>query len=460
MRRRALLALAVFLTPLQALADPVLSVHPQTAVYDAPFDVTLTGAAPDTTVLIRARQIDENGKVWISSGEYRSDASGVVRTDRMPAFDGSYTGVSPHGLLCGALPEGVDSFASYRQSFIENPRIARTPPRSIDPVSFTLEALVDGKVVARTTAARGDAINVVEEEVATDTGLRGAYFRPVEGKRSREPILLLNGSGGGVRRYAAARFASRGHPTFAFAIYNYADLPKVLKNFPIERIADGARWLAKRTGTQQVAVMGVSRGSEAAAHAAIAFPDLFSAVILSVPSHLQDAGALDPAAKPGDGAWTLAGEPFPVTDLGFRPDDPRVLEQARNPPGYNASGMVLSMWGSEAFEEQYGTRFEAIEAPVLVLAGAEDGIWPSWISAERIRQRMDRAGKGDAVTVKVYPGAGHSMVAVGMGGPLSTFAYNPFLDGFMDFGGTPTGNCEAGFAGSRAVTEFLSATSD
>ena len=201
--------------------------------------------------------------------------------------------------------------------------------------------------------------------------------------------------------------------------------------------------------------MGVSRGSEAAAHAAIHFPDAFSAVVLSVPSHLQDADALGPDAKPGDSAWTIDGGPLPVTDLGFTFDDPRIVEQAKALPGYNASGMVMGIWGSEQLQESYGTRFEAIQAPVLVLAGAEDGIWPSWISAERIKQRIQRAGNGDRVDVRIYQGAGHSMVSVGFGGPLSTFAYNPFLAGFMDFGGTPNGNCDAGFESSRATIAFL-----
>ena len=296
---------------------------------------------------------------------------------------------------------------------------------------------------------------MTEEEVATENGMRGLYFAPEEGQAVREPVLLLNGSGGGVRRYAAARLASHGHPTFAFAIYNYADLPTTLKNYPIEQIRDAALWLAERVGTERVAVMGVSRGSEAAAHAVINFPSAFSAAILSVPSHLRDGGALGPDAVTGDSAWTIGGTALPVTDLGFTFDDPRIPEEARELPGFNASGMSLAVWGSEDLEEEYGIDFGAIDVPVLVIAGAEDGIWPSWISAERIRQRLVGAGKSDLVDVRTYQGAGHSLVSVGFGGPFSVFAYNPFLQGYMDFGGTPNGNCDAGFQSSRAIVEFL-----
>ena len=442
-----------------AFANPTLSVLPAEGVFDEPFKVTLEGAPANSEVTIKASQTDENGTIWSTTGIFRTDENGSVNAVTQPSIGGSYTGTSPHGFLCSALPVGANGFTSYLDAIVENPRLPTGPLRPIESIAITLQATINGKVVATTTARRGDAVNVTEEEVATSGGLRGAFFAPASGQQVREPVLLLNGSGGGVRRFAAARLASHGHPTFAFAIYNYADLPTTLKNYPIENIREAGLWLADKSGTEKVAVMGVSRGSEAAAHAAISFPEAFSAVILSVPSHLQDAGALGPEAQPGDAAWTLNGQPFPVTDLGFGVDDPRIAEQAKDLPGYNASGMVLSIWGSDRLEAAYGTAFEKITVPLLVLAGEEDAIWPSWISAERIRQRMERAGKADLLQVKAYPGAGHSMVSVGFGGPYSTFAYNPFLGGFLNFGGTPNGNCEAGFESSTATRTFLAGIS-
>ena len=452
---RASLVFTTFLLGSPALAEPVLTVSPEEGVYDAPFDVKLEGAPANSVVTIRTIRATDDGDRWTTTGVYEADRIGRVDAASTPSRGGSYTGVSSQGLLCSALPESVGSFDDYLAMMIENPRLPRLFVPPIEPIPISVEASIDGKIVATATAVRGHAVGVTEEEVQTETGLRGLYFAPADGQAVGEPVLLLNGSGGGVRRYAAARLASHGHPTFAFAIYNYADLPKTLKNYPIERIRDGARWLAQRAGVDRVAIMGVSRGSEAAAHAAINFPEIFSGVILSVPSHLREGGALGPDAATGDSAWTIDGKPLAVTDLGFTFDDPRIFEAAKELPGFNASAMSLSVWGSEDLEAEFGTAYEAIDVPVLVLAGAEDGIWPSWISAERIRQRMAGAGKGDLVDVRVYPGAGHSLVSVGFGGPSSVFAYNPSLKGFMDFGGTPNGNCDAGFESSRAIVEFL-----
>lgn len=449
------LALAALVSSSAAYAAPALTVSPEAGVFDAPFDVQLAGAQANAEVVIRTLRATEEGEIWVTTGIYRTDDDGFLKAASTPSIGGSYRGISPHGLLCSALPASVKGFPDYLAMLRENPRLPRDYFPPIGPTPITVEASIDGKVVATATAMRGDAIGVTEEVVATETGLRGVYFAPATGQQARAPVLLLNGSGGGVRRYAAARLASQGHPTFAFAIYNHADLPSTLKNFPIERVRDAAQWLAQRAGSERVAVMGVSRGSEAAAHAAIHFPDAFSAVILSVPSHLRDGGALGPDAKTGDSAWSIGGKALPVTDLGFTFDDPRIAQAAKQLPGFNASGMSLAVWGSKALEDKFGTRFEDIDVPVLVLAAAEDGIWPSWVSAERIRQRFVGAGKGELVRVKTYPGAGHSMVSVGFGGPLSIFAYNPFLPGYMDFGGTPNGNCDAAFESSRAIVQFL-----
>ena len=436
-------------------AEPRISVTPTDGVFDEPFDVRLEGAPPNERISIRVIRTDADQTDWTTTGVFRSDGAGRVEAAAMPSLGGNYRGISPHGLLCSALPEGTSEFDAYIEQLKANPRLPRFFPAPLEATAIRIEATVDNEVIATATASRAYAVGVSGEEIATPEGVRGVYFAPAEGVPSRTPVMILNGSGGGIRRSDAARLASHGHPALALAIYNYGDLPKTLEAYPIERIADGARWLASRTGQEEVAAIGVSRGSEAVAHAAIAFPELFSGVVLSVPSHLADAGALAPDAELGDGAWTIGGQAFPVTDLGFWTDDPRIAEQAQTLPGYNATGLVLGEWGSDEFEDKYGIAFERIDAPVLVIAAAEDHIWPSWVSAERIMQRFERAGKGDQVEVRVYPGAGHTIVAPGFGGPLSMFAYNPSIPGFIDFGGTPNGNCDAAFESSRAILAFL-----
>ena len=144
-----------------------------------------------------------------------------------------------------------------------------------------------------------------------------------------------------------------------------------------------------------------------------------------------------------------------MTDLGFLPTDPRVVEQAKTRPGYNASSVVVDEWRSADFEARYGIPFERIFAPILVQAAGNDSVWPSWISAERIRQRLTAHGRAKQIDVRVYPVAGHNMVAIGDGSALTTSSYIRLLKGFMALGGTPNGTCEASFNSARDRVDFL-----
>lgn len=439
-----------------APASPSLNVTPVGGILDAPFDVTLKGVPPGARVAIRATRRTKEGAPWTTVGVYQANAVGFVDAARFPSLGGSYRGVSRHGLLCSALPVEPEKLDAYIADFANNPRQPTSfPDELVGRTPIEVTASIGGKVVASAKAWRSYAEGTAGEDVAVADGWKGVFFPPTTGVRPGAPVLLLAGSGGGVFRYTAARLASRGHPTLAMAMFRYPGLPDSLVNFPIERVRDAALWLAKRAGTKQAVVMGVSRGAEAAALAGVHFPDAFSGVVLVVPSHVSDNGALGPAAKPSDSAWTLNGKPTPRTDLGYTPDDPRIAEQAKTLPGYNGSDMVLTRWSSLEFEAKYGIPFERMKAPVLVLAAGQDAVWPSWISADRIKRRMTRHGKGGQVEVHVYPTAGHSMVQVAFGGPLSTFGYHPLLKGFGALGGQPNGNCEAGFDSYRATLAFL-----
>ncbi len=117
--------------------------------------------------------------------------------------------------------------------------------------------------------------------------------------------------------------------------------------------------------------------------------------------------------------------------------------------------MVLDNWSSREFAAKYGIRFERMKVPLLVLAAGQDAVWPSWISAARIRHRLAAHGKADQAEVHVYPTAGHGMLSVGSGGALSAFGCHPLLKGFGGLRGHPKANCEASFDSFRATLAFL-----
>lgn len=433
-------------------SSPVLTVSPQEGPINAPFQVIVRGVAPGVRVKITADRVSTDGEKWTASAFVIANSQGTVNPAEEPSLDGTYRGLSPHGLYCSVLPATADSVKSFVADFYSRP----TQPSSIDtPMArspITVSAFIQGREIGTVTVWRGFAIGTGGQDVSGATGWRGQYFPPAAGVPLGEPIVVLSGSGGGIFETTAALLASNGHPTLALATYNYQDLPKALLNRPLEQVRDGALWLAGKSGTDRAAVLGISRGSEAAQLAAAYFPDAFSGVIAEVPSHLV-GGALGPGTTPADAAWSVGGSPIPPFPSKF--DFAKIAEAAKTLPGYKGTSDLLPIWNDPSVEAKSMIPYERIKAPLLILAAGSDDLWPSNVSAEHIRRRMDALGKAGQVEIRVFPDAGHLLVSVGRGNALSSFSYSSSLKGYMSTGGTPNGNCEASFAAFGEILRFL-----
>lgn len=448
----ALVGLGVIALSACSSPAPVLDVSPAEGPINIPLQVIVQGVPPGAHVTITTDRISETGRLWTASAEFPADKHGIVNSTREPSINGTYIGVSSHGLYCSVLPDKTESTEKFVAAFFAQPN---QPTSIIAPMtrsSITVRAAIDGKEIGSATIGRGFAVGTDGEEVSGPSGWRGLYFPPATGAPLGEPVVVLSGSGGGVFDTTAALLASNGHPTLALAIYNYRDLPKALLNRPLEHVRDGAVWLARKSAKDRAAVVGISRGSEAAQLAAAYFPDAFSGVIAEVPSHLI-GGALGPGTTPSDPAWSVGGrslQPFPA-----KMDLDRITEAIKTPPGYRGSPDLLPIWNDPAVEATSGIPYERLKAPLLVLAGGSDDIWPSNVSAEHIRRRMEELGKIGSVEIHVYPEAGHGLVSVGRGNALSNLSYSPGLKGYISTGGTPNGNCEASFNAFNDILKFL-----
>ena len=440
------------LSSTQPSQSPVLTVLPQEGPINASFEVIVRGVAPGVRVKITADRVGTNGEKWTASAVYIANSKGTVNPAEEPSLDGTYRGVSPHGLYCSVLPVTADSLEAFVADYANRP----TQPSMIDtPIGrspITVSAFVQGREIGSVTVWREFAIAKAGQDVSGPTGWRGVYYPPAAGVPLGVPIVVLSGSGGGIFETTAALLASNGHPTLALATYNYQDLPKVLLNRPLEQVRDGALWLASKSGTDRAAVLGISRGSEAAQLAAAFFPDAFSGVIAEVPSHLV-GGALGPGTTPADAAWSVGGSPIPPFPSKF--DFAKITEAAKTPPGYRGTSDLLPIWNDPSVEAKSIIPYERIKAPLLILAAGSDDLWPSNVSAEHIRRRMEALGKVRQVEIHVFPDAGHGLVSVGRGNALSSFSYSSTLKGYISTGGTPNGNCEASFDAFRDMLGFL-----
>jgi dienelactone hydrolase len=445
-----------------ALGDPrqpELQVTPASGLIDAPFHVVVQGLVPGTRVKVSASRPDDHGRSWTAVGDYLADPDGRIDVDVTPSLGGSYEGVSPHGLWCSALPVEPARLDAYLAELPKHPELGTAPHLDASALyTVELTASVNGAPVAHATATRTYAAGITPEEVAAP-GVRGRFFPAASGTTPGIPVLVLAGSGGGLPDTQAALLASHGHPALAQGIFAYKDLPPTLRDIPLESFRSGARWLEQRTGAHRVAVMGTSRGSEAAGLAASYFPEDFAAAVVYVPSHLSN-GAIDASVHNAGSAWTYQGKPLPWDQGETDSNNADESVHASTPPGFIATPYYLKTWSDPHIAATLGIPFERMRGPVLAIGAGADEMWPSFIGAEQIRRRLAAHGKGDQAEVRIYPGAGHMVSRVGTGGPLSPFVYHPVAKDFEATGGLPVANCEGSYDAWRTVIEFLAKVND
>ncbi len=333
---------------------------------DAPLGLRIRGLSPDERVDVRVATRDARGSRWRSRATFAADAQGLVDPSRQQPLAGTYRGVHPDGLLWSMRPVA--------------------PPR--DNVAFlvphrgiSLEITVSAsgrRLAARTARRLVEASGVTRRTLLpATTGVYGRYYAPAARKTRTQPgVLLLGGSEGGLGgELVASLLASHGYPALSIAYFGEPGLPRGLAEIPLEYFTRALRWLARQPGVDgnRLVVLGASRGSEAALLLAAHFPKLVDAVIGISPSNVS-VGSF-PGCK--DAAWTLAGRPIPY--------------QCSYGPAENTTGAAIPV--------------RRIEAPVLLVCGGVDSVWPSCPMAHAIEQR--RGGSGDLLLA--YPHAGHGV---------------------------------------------------
>ena len=348
-----------------------ISVSPLAALVDQPVAVTVQGLPARARATLTARARDTDGITWSATAQFTATSAGEVSLGQ-PPVGGSYTGVNPMGLftLMAPPPGSAPDWFLYGDAGYE----------------VTVEAAVDGRVVATTAARRQDplAAGVVEKKLRpAKGGVYGNLYLPKTTAARRPAVLVFSGSGGGLTTStAAALLAAHGYPSLALAYFRVPGLPRTLHNIPLEYFTRALKLLRAQPGVDpgHVLVAGVSRGGEAALLLGAHFPQLVNGVIAGVPSSVVNPGERPDASKP---AWTLGSRPLPAVS----PSEFGQPDQTSNPRA------VIPV--------------ERIRGPVLLACGEQDLRWPSCGYVEAITARLRAHQFAHPVTALRYPDAGH-----------------------------------------------------
>jgi dienelactone hydrolase len=400
-----------------------LTATPSRSLADAPFSLTVTGAAPGTPVELTAQTLDAFGRLWSATASRVVAADGTVER--------------PEALIESMVPADdgpLDVYAPAREA-----------------MAVTVSAKVAGETVGATLVRRLVAKDVVRTQ---NGGERwgGVLFMPPAAQAPAPGVLVVPGTGG-VDSVAstASLLASHGFATLAIDLTDDPVHPEDIDEIPLERIGDAAAWLAARAEVGRVGVLAQSRGAEGAL-AAAALVDGFDpgAMVLVSPSAYAWQALNDEGAVPEAPAWTLAGLPLP-----FAPMDPdatmhellrNALMEGRDRQRHRPTLLHLaSSFPADRAPTTAALPADRVDAPLMLVVGEADELWPSAAMAQAIRAR--RGDRPDDVLLS-YRDCGH-------------FLRHPVLPttaswtAGIAFGGTPEGLAAAQADSFPRIVAFL-----
>lgn len=410
---------------LDARAQPAIRITPSDVLEGAPVHVVLSGLEPGGTVTVRASRAGplypRGDELYRGRGVFKADAQGTVDLSTSAPLAGStFDRPSAAGLLWSMAPARRQGVTAGEPA---------SPPISADDVRtgrVVLEAEAANGVARAEVMLRPAAPDVAVREIR-DAGVTGVYARSAN-PRTQRAVIVLGGSEGGLftARQIAPLIASHGYAVLGVGYFQgveaeLSDLRPNLELIPVEVLEAARGWLAAQPGVDasQVALVGVSKGAELALLGAVNF-DWVAAVAAFAPSHVVWEGIPPDGAREwiAKSSWTVKGRPAPFVRWSRAAE--RRGDSARAATGVSR----LTEVHLESLVE-YASDIEAARLPVersraafFLVAGQDDGMWPSAYSAEQLQARL-RARSGQETQVELFP-AGHQILGTGWG-PTTAF---------------------------------------
>lgn len=416
--------------------------------------VTVSGLEPGQIVRVSAQRtfskVEFRNGAWgpvpvpmISWADFRADGKGRIDADRQRPMAGTWRRAESIGFHYSLVP--------FKQARVDPPLLPDEAASNL--IKFSVQS--GSELIAQAEAVIRDYDSSVVVEDVTTPVVIGAYARPKVGKDFPLVIYLHGSEGSSVdgARSNAARFAMAGFACFALSYsarpwMNYTGVPTDAVNVPLEVLDRVRAWARGRSelDINRIALYGVSKGAEMATVAGtkLTWPKAIVACVGS-DSVWEGYGRTKNAGE-FFSSWSWRGKPLDY--IPYLNSDEFFAQN----PGIQAREWHRQSRGVAGEETERRARIpvEDLQAPILLLAGERDEVWPSGEMARSVARQMTRAGKGSLVTLRVFPQANHQISGAG-GWPQALYAPDPLGPNDAD----PLAVAEATVDAWRITREFL-----
>ena len=242
-------------------------------------------------------------------------------------------------------------------------------------------------------------------------GFIGVLYRPERDEYSGKTVVMFGGSDGiyNLTKLIAEQYVKRGMSILALAYWNEPGLPDGFEKVPVEQVEKAALWLHAH-GVEKVGLWGISMGAEMALLAGSLMPDLISCVTAVCPTNICSQGFVKKkGVQPLEcAAFSWRGEELPWARLKFSKS--AILRDS-----LREKGICLRSCYEDAVlnaPEEAQIKVENINGPVLLICPEYDGMWPSELSAQKIKARLKEKNFAHPCKCISYKYASHMLVPV------------------------------------------------
>ncbi len=369
-----------------------LEIQPISGLADETPSVKVIDGPPGTEVTITAAVTDAKDHRWESRNVFRTDTSGTVDISREAPVSGSYTSTDPAG------PIWSMRFTSEDVA----PSMFAAP---WDQLEFTFTAEAGGEAESRVAVRRWSGPGVTRSEIRGE-GFVGFLFEPAGGGPHPAVALISGTTGTQPVEPTAALLASRGYAAMVVGYMGLESLPKTLCEIPLETLATAIRRLSAHPSVdgERVGVLCASVGAEGALAALSEIEGLDTRAVVAIAPSSVIWQAMSEGRPPKKSSWTLGGEPLPWVPMhGERlvPEmikDKLLKELSRypRPSALRLRSAYSAGLRDRSAVEKAEIRVERIEAPILLVSGSDDQMWPAAeMAAALARRRAQARRSGD-----------------------------------------------------------------
>lgn len=417
--------------------------EPSIALYGQPFSWKVTGLRPGESVTVKAVSRDARMIVWESEAVFEADESGTVDLARQAPVAGAYRDPDIFGLLYSMKPTNSDSAKpiSYRE-------------HGANGWTVDLSA-VDSS--GRKSRARFRCVfqkpgqGLVRVPLEQD-GMNGVLYYPAEGGPF-PGVILLGGSEGGLYEPRARAFASNGFAALTLAYFGYPNLPDELVLIPLEYFARATAWMKAQPKVQagRLGLVGGSTGGLLALLVASQVKDFRAVVALTPAAHVWEGYTqkfFSPDYQPVS-MFTFGGQPLPYISFKVSAED-KEKEKNGELPSFLSFFRDSLAQSDPVTIEKATIPVENISAPILLISGTDDQIWPAGEFCQAVMARLKKAEFPYEVKHVSVEKGGHSSCMPS----LITANRGLLIDGDPS-GGSPQADAAGGYRSWSEMIAFL-----